>query len=111
MKRIAVAAVLALTIAPAAQARSFFEDMARRTAENLAAKAAAAVQDKVVSAVTNPGAGAGSGGDQAAPTEEEAPAVMRPRARSADQRTDSQTSAPDSVQPDHNPAQEQSPSR
>ncbi|RZJ98639.1 MAG: hypothetical protein EON88_00105 [Brevundimonas sp.] len=78
MKRIVILTTVAMAVAPAAQAQSFLEGLARRAVEGAADRAASALERSLTGGGESD---AGRSGD-AAPEEADAPAVMRPRARS-----------------------------
>ena len=80
MQRTVILISLAMAVAPAAQAQSFLENMARRAAESAANRAASALERGLTGGAGGRDADEGSGA--AAPEAPDAPTVMRPRARS-----------------------------
>lgn len=80
MQRIAILISLVMAIASTAQAQSFLESMAKRAAEGAANRAAAALERSLTDGGRDRDADENS---EAPPEAADAPAVMRPRARSA----------------------------
>ena len=79
MQRIVILISLMMAIASTAHAQSFLENMAKRAAESAANRAAAALERGLTGGGRDRGADENS---EAAPEAADAPAVMRPRARS-----------------------------
>lgn len=80
MQRTVILISLAMAVAPAVQAQSFLENMAKRAAESAANRAASALERGLAGGAGGRGAGEGSGA--ASPEAPDAPTVMRPRVRS-----------------------------